>query len=352
MHQLDKLIKDRSLDAFLDKSDKLRFLYGSGWNLSETAKTIEDHMQWKQDWPSYKLIYPLITHILNSGGLYIHGRDHRYRPIIVITPKKLIDFPQHLIMASAFFILEYIKENMFLPGQIENWILIIDVQGFDFKDFPKKMITELLTHFPCRLAKAFIFNSNKFVTNILKLFSPNTFYKAIIVSEGKNSLLEICNPQQVELKFGGIAENLDDFWPPVPISSNYNAANDPIEGFLSAYSSYDEYFSLNPPKGYSDISSLWISQNEEYKESFISNSEFRDEIWQKLDIVSGSFSFLQTDFCGKMQESEPETQTKRSDMRGKSEDMTRASSNVAKKLSIEQELVETSCCVEYFCLIQ
>ena len=320
--------------------------------LSETIKIITDHIEWKQDWPSYKLIYPLITQILNSGGLYIHGKDHKYRPIIVITPKKLATFPQHLLMAAAFFILEYIKDHMLLSGQIENWILIADLQGFDIKDYSKKIITDLLMHFPCRLAKAYLFNSSKLLSSILKVFSPNTLHKVTIVSEGKNPLLDICNPQQVETKFGGTSDNIENFWPPITPSSNFRAKNDPIEGFLSGYSSYDEYFSLNIPKAYSDISSLRVSQHEEYKESFISNSEFKDEIWQKLDIVSGSFSFLQTDFNNKIEENEPENQAKKSEIRGKSEDMTRASSNVAKKVSIEQELVEPSCCIEYSCLLQ
>ena len=49
LNQLDKLIKDKNVNAFMDQSEKLRFLYGSGWNLSETIKIITDHIEWKQD---------------------------------------------------------------------------------------------------------------------------------------------------------------------------------------------------------------------------------------------------------------------------------------------------------------
>ena len=284
LSQLNKLIKDTCVHDYLDNSEKLRFLYGCGWKFSEALQMLSEHIQWKQEWPSYKLMYPLITQILNSGGVYIHGRDHRYRPLIVITPKKLMDFPQHLLMATAYFLLEHTKDHMLLPGQIENWVLVVDLQGFNYKDYSFKIIEELLKHYPCRLARAFVFNSNKLVSSVLKLFSSNTSHKITVVGEGKNPLIEICNPEQVEVKFGGNLENTLSFWPPITPSSNYRAAGDPEGGFLSAYSSYDEYFTL-PAKMYSDLSSLRVSQHEEYKDSFISNSEFRDEIWQKLDIV-------------------------------------------------------------------
>ena len=349
LFQLNKLVKDTCVHDYLDNSEKLRFLYGCGWKFSEALQMLSEHIQWKQEWPSYKLIYPLITQILNSGGVYIHGRDHRYRPLIVITPKKLMDFPQHLLMATAYFLLEHTKDHMLLPGQIENWVLVVDLQGFNYKDYSFKIIEELLKHYPCRLARAFVFNSNKLVSSVLKLFSSNTSHKITVVGEGKNPLIEICNPEQVEVKFGGNLENTLSFWPPITPSSNYRAAGDPEGGFLSAYSSYDEYFTL-PAKMYSDLSSLRVSQHEEYKDSFISNSEFRDEIWQKLDIVSGSFSFLHTDIL-KVQESEPETMAKHSEMRGKSEDMTRASSNGAKKVSMEHEVIESNCCIESSCVL-
>lgn len=351
LSQLDSLIKNQVLDDELDHSEKLRFLYGCGWNLSETLRVLNDHLQWRQEWPSYKLIYPLITQILSSGGVYIHGRDHRYRPIIVITPKKLCEFPQHLLMATGFFLLEHIIDHMFLPGQIENWVLIIDLQDFDIKECPLKIIADLLTHYPCRLAKAFVFNSNKLLFPILKLFSPNTLFKITVVADGKNPLLEICNTEQVEEKFGGTVPNTSSYWPSNMPSSNYRAANDPEGGFLSEYSSFDEYFALpSNNKMYSDISSLKGSQHEEFKESFISNSEFRDEIWQKLDVVSGSFSFLHTDF-NKVHESEPELIPKLSEMRGRSEDMTRASSNGAKKISIEHDTIDASCCLDSSCIL-
>ena len=265
----------------------------------------------------------------------------------MLTPKKLLEFPYHLQIATAYFILEYVKDHFLLPGQIENWILVVDCLGCEIKDYFKKIVGDLLTHYPCRLAKAFIFNSNRQILNLLKILTNNTLQKITII-ENESFLMKICNPQQVEIKFGGTAKNCTAFWPPVFPCSNYRAESDPVEGFLSGYSSYEEHL-VGSQKIYSDISSLKLSQNEE-KDSFISNSDFKDEMWQKLDVVSGSFSFLQTDNFLK-NEFDADNHVQCSRVR-KSDDLTRTSSNAPKKTEIEQELIEPSCCIEYACVIQ
>lgn len=345
LNQLNKLINDDVVHEKLDKLEKLRFLYGTGWNMNLTVKVMQDYLRWKQGWPSYKLVYFSISHILDSGGAYIHGRDHRYRPIIVITPKKLIQYENSLLMATSFFILEYIKDNMLLPGQVENWVLIIDLQGFDLNDSWYPIINDLLLYYPCRLAQAFIFNSSKLMTNLFKLLTPNTIQKITIV-QNNTVILNTCNPLQVEKRFGGSSNDVKSFWPPIFPCSIYRARGDPPQGLVSEYSSYDEYFPGNF-KLNSDMSSLKASGFED-KESFMSITEFKDDVWQKLDVITGSFSFLHTEL---VKIPEIERYTKNS-ARGKSDDLTRNSSIPAKKMSIEHELIKSSCCLEDSCLIQ
>ena len=337
---------DRMMDLKLpvDKEEKLRFLYGNGWNLQLTAQALAEHLKWKNDWPSIKLIYPLVSNILNSGGVYVHGRDHRYRPLIFINPAKLMDFPFQLLLATSYFLLEYIKENMLIPGQIENWVLVIDLKSFEIKEAYSKLINELQFHNPCRVCQIYLLTSQR-SHPLLKLLSQNT-QKKITISDSSAVLHQTVNRSQLEVKYNGHSENLSSFWPPFFPAGPYRADNDPQCGFLSGYSSYDEYFSLN---NRNDLSSLKISQLED-RESFISNSEFKDEIWQKLDVVSGSFSFLHTDLYTRTADLEQEFQMK--PRSGRYEDVTGTSSNVnGKKLEIEQELLDSSCCVERSCFI-
>ena len=340
---LEALDKALGTEIDMSKEDRLRFLYGAGWNMKVTIEVIKAHIEWEKSWPATKLMYPLVTPVLDCGGIYIHGRDHRYRPIIIIQPALLAEFNLQLLIASCYFLLEYIKENMFIPGQIENWVLVIDTQSFDPKDTCIQLINALQSNYPCRTGLIYLITSQKSIP-LLKLLSLNAYNK-IVQTDSPSTVLNTCNPSQVEEKFGGSALNLIKFWPPCFPSSAYRAENDPIEGFTSNYSSYDEYYSLNCKN--SDLSIMKNSQFED-RESFISNSEFKDEIWQKLDVVSGSFSFLHTDLCTRP----PEMDEFCGKGKCRGDDVTGASSKlIGKKIEIEHLGIDTGCCVEKFCAL-
>ena len=74
-------------------------------------------------------------------------------------------------------------------------------------------------------------------------------------------------------------------------SFSFRVANEVGNEILSSQSSYRECAPASVYKIHSDISSLKASQAGE-KESFISNNDFKDEIWQRLELVSASYSFL------------------------------------------------------------
>jgi hypothetical protein len=68
-----------------------------------------------------------------SGFFYVHGRDKCFRPIIIIQPRLIIELgvPEDRqveeILKAAIFVMEYLKKTCHLPGQIENWTTIINV---------------------------------------------------------------------------------------------------------------------------------------------------------------------------------------------------------------------------------
>lgn len=328
-------------------AEKLRFLYGAGWNIAKAAESLTAHLNWVQNWGDYKALYPMISDILQNGGIYIHGRDHRYRPVVYLNPNLLQGVTLELIVATVYFIAEYSIEQLFIPGQIENFVLVVDLKDFCFGETALKVLNVLQVHYPCRLAHAFIYNLNRQQQMVFKYLSKNTMDKVFV--NGNENILDFCNVGQVEERFGGKAGNLDRFWPPTFPDSGFQAWRDPEGGFLSEYSSYQEYFNqlLKNPSNLGSFKISYISE----KESFFSNSEFKDEVWQKLEEVDASFSFLNTDTCTKPHESEPDV-LKLPSKRVNSEDLTRASSNMIKRFSIEMELIDTSCCMEKSCMIQ
>jgi len=71
--------------------------------------------------------------MIDSGYFYIHGRDRKFRPMIIINPRKIRQFKDlglddnsavDEVIRGCSFIIEYVVNNIHLPGQIENWILL------------------------------------------------------------------------------------------------------------------------------------------------------------------------------------------------------------------------------------
>ena len=76
------------------------------------------------------------------------GRDCHYRPILVFDVKKIIDLEMtddEIIECQTYF-LEYVIRNILIPGQVENWVTLIDssyVSLFSLVGSMKKSFTFL-----------------------------------------------------------------------------------------------------------------------------------------------------------------------------------------------------------------
>ena len=70
------------------------------------------------------------------------GRDHRFRPNIVMRAKALKDLnlkTEEVVEVMTYFC-EYIMDNMLLPGQVENWNMITDFNGVGVTDVPYSVL--------------------------------------------------------------------------------------------------------------------------------------------------------------------------------------------------------------------
>ena len=82
-----------------EESDSLRVLQGCSFDITKSVEKISKVAQWQYN----EKLYPIyltenIHRILNSGFFYVHGRDNRYRPIIIINPKIFIKFKKQFAL--------------------------------------------------------------------------------------------------------------------------------------------------------------------------------------------------------------------------------------------------------------
>lgn len=88
---INNFIQGLAIPKEWSENHLLRFCYGTGWKTRNAVKTLISHLQWRNSVLSngYISIYPkvlslLVTVMQNSGIFYVHGRDSKYRPIIIM----------------------------------------------------------------------------------------------------------------------------------------------------------------------------------------------------------------------------------------------------------------------------
>ena len=186
LKELNTKNKGFSFPLWWDDSESIRFLQASEFNIKKTLTTISSQINWIENF------YPLkftnnIKIVLNSGLMYMSGRDNFYRPIIIINASKVSYLIQKLnidmedIQKAVAFFINYIINFQMIPGQIENWLIISDINRVD-----------ILSKFRGRVFKNFIIGMNLILRScakgVLTIFGSSSKKKIKFVD--KNEIFE------------------------------------------------------------------------------------------------------------------------------------------------------------------
>ena len=236
-----------------DESISLRYLQATSYDFLKAIKLILLHLEWKKNTLLF-IISSKHKEILNSGFIYVHGRDNRYRPIVVLDPLIYSNNSSKYIVDdwinSLFYFFDYAVQNIMIPGQVENWDIICDVGKISIVFLPsdlKTILNALSSNFRCRLFTMYIIN----VSFIVKIFwkaiksmiDPITERKIKLLqgNDCKIELFKFINKSQIEEKFGGNAENVKNhFFPPIFPSDEYFKNEDIVEEIIVSEEVYLE----------------------------------------------------------------------------------------------------------------
>ena len=252
------------------ESDTMRILQASEYKKEKTYITIQENLAFLNNIP--KTINDKTISLLNSGFLYVYGRDHHFRPILVCSIKTCTVLAEQNLYSfedisnSIIYLLKYILKYLFIPGQIENWILFIDFEDVGLTEIAEfKKILGTVNKFRGRVYRNFIVNISGFlkiaVKTALKVFGSSSSKKLkILGSDELYKIQEIISPDNIQQKYGGTAPNIvpggNNLFPPIMPSKN---------------------FALNGEK-------LNIISEEEYKEMCINSKPFKPfVIYPKLE---------------------------------------------------------------------
>ena len=250
-------------DFFCDE-ELLRILLGCKFDLKRSSAALFSSISWRSTnlVNSFRTLLPLCSSLLNSGCMYFHGRDHKYRPLLVINVERL-DLKTHSVSSYCYllcFLLEYAIQRLMIPGQIENWVVITDLGSKGLTQLPiseiKSIVKTLQDNFRCRMIVNYLVNaptSLYFLWGVVKKFiEEHTIKKIRICKESApGELKKHFAGGQYEEKYGGTAPNAKVFWPPCFPPGPFHVEGGVPEQFLTDVNTFHVY--NRPPE--SEISS-------------------------------------------------------------------------------------------------
>ena len=252
---------DNKLPDFWNDGLNLAYIYSTECKLEKSYKRMIEYFQW------FKNFFPLniqpgdkCVQVLNSGFLYAFGRDHQFRPLLICQPyilQKCLDlFSGDDIYNASIFICQYMCNYMMIPGQIENWIMIVNMEGTSILSIPesvKKLMNSLSEYFISRLYRCYILGLNAVLRIIYKIicaFVEKTTVEKVIILDNKDDPRKYndINPENLEERFGGKAPNLEYnienslFPPKMPTSNNFFLKNENPKDILITEEQYIEKY--------------------------------------------------------------------------------------------------------------
>lgn len=110
--------------------------------------------------------------LIQSGALYVYGRDKHYRPTIVtdlaIIVKLMVTDPEvasvKAMQDSFVFVWNYIRKVMFLEGHVNHWNSIMNMGFASMWAMPRQQVLAILniaqSHMMYVLHKGFYLNTS------------------------------------------------------------------------------------------------------------------------------------------------------------------------------------------------
>lgn len=201
-------------------SETLKFLQASKFDNKTTIENLKNHLEFRNTYFPMTISSNVIEILTKTGFLYVHGRDRFCRPIIVCRAQGYISnlkkFSYDDFLGAIVFFIEYLINFLMVPGQIECWNIINDLNGVSLLTLPSdfhKFLKFLQVNYRCRLNISYVFGMNKvfdYLWRVIKTFLDKNVEKKIVFvnDSNKEKILDLVLPVQIEKRYGGTSPNL------------------------------------------------------------------------------------------------------------------------------------------------
>lgn len=128
--------------------DWLKWIQASFYNVEKAGEKLFNHIEWLSAIPPEPRLTNHTIRLLQSGCFYLHGRDKWYRPCFVMDGRIMAEMAKNepeFITAERFnemfaFLYRYTQNVLLVPGHIEQWVTICDLNNMSMTSLPRKQI--------------------------------------------------------------------------------------------------------------------------------------------------------------------------------------------------------------------
>ncbi|KAF4672677.1 hypothetical protein FOL47_000230 [Perkinsus chesapeaki] len=207
----------------------LRYLYHARFNVDRAARELIETQEWRLEYFKQPVGDTDLLRELNAGFVYVCGRDKQLRPCLVVRPSLLVKarVSKERAIRTSVFILEFITRYMLLPSKVESIVVIADFSGLGF-DVPFStayaLYKVLAHHYMGRMAAIYLVNLPSFLKNVVwnvarKLMTERQLQKNHVVTDLHEDLAKYFCPDQLEQRYGGNKEDIQQFYPITHLTS-------------------------------------------------------------------------------------------------------------------------------------
>jgi len=196
----------------------LRILNQAKYNTAKALEIMQVHLEMRVK--KMPILEGEILGYLKSGMMYVHGRDKKCRPCVIWRLEKMMGLEPMKAARLVLFVLEYVVRYALVPGRVENWVLIVDLQGAGLQHVNNNNrqlamhVTSLLVDVYCgrNFCTKVLYTPWMVRTVVNSLIPADKRDKVYLVPDKdiKSHLLTLFEPHQLEQKYGGTATDVTD----------------------------------------------------------------------------------------------------------------------------------------------
>ena len=181
-------------EAYTDSRERLafRFMQAVYWDHQRSYDAIFEHKCW------VSLNLPIdpepIIPLLSQGLMYLSCRAKPgLQPVLVVNGEKFAsndNISLDQIEQLSIYVFDWIVKNLLVPGRIESWIILLDMNNVKFYQIPvsrlKTFVKTIQLNFRGRLFRLFVVNNSWLLRSFWGIIYPlfDEYVKQKIIIKG------------------------------------------------------------------------------------------------------------------------------------------------------------------------